>query len=239
VKRLSYQNVQSACKIHETNAEEILRNVFFELLCAQCLGTSFLTERPLDIDVLSRLSEDSTLARRNQIVQKHLTTLVPFLASVRIQDLLDLRETEGDSFLAFRQALTRAIDDYRGSQNQRFNDTDASQLYGDVIEPELAKLNVTFKTAQRKLFKSSGTKMLSWVGAIAFGLFSGFIPKQLEQAAQALGLTKILAELVEQTLGATQASEEVATNSMYFLWRVQKKARSDRRQRGFAVSPSA
>jgi hypothetical protein len=171
-------------KIHEMNADEILRNVFFELICSQCLGTSFLTERPLDIDVLNKLSEDHALAKRNHLVQEHLTAIVPFLASVRIRDLLALRDKEGDSFLAFRQALTRAIDDYKGCQNQRFNAQDASQLYGDVIEPELAKLDVAFKTARRRLLKGSGVKVVSWVGAIAFGLYSGFIPQQLEQAAQ-------------------------------------------------------
>ena len=225
------KGAKRVAKVHQMSADEVLRNVFFELLCAHCLGSSFLTERPLDIDIRNRLSNDNTLAKRNSLVQEHLTALVPFLSSVRIKDLIALRESERDSFLAFRQAFTRAIDDYCAAQNDRFNANDASQLYGDVIEPELAKISLALTTARRKHLKSSGIGVLSWVGAIGFGLYSGFVPKELEEAARVLGLTKILAELGTKMFGMPQARDELASNNMYFLWRVQKMAASVGRRR--------
>jgi hypothetical protein len=237
--RLSKSLRKRGAKIHEDYAELMLQNVFFELACSQCLGTAFLTERSLHIEALNKLSHDRELAERNHLVQEHLTALVPFVSSLRIEDLIALREHEGDAFLAFRQALTKAVEDYRKCQNRRFNARDASQLYGDVIEPGLAKLDQAVNAAKQKLLKGSAAKVVAWAGAISFGLYAGFLPKELAQAAAALGLTKILAELGSPVVRSAFARDSLATNDMYFLWRVREVARkrSDTKRPGQPVAP--
>lgn len=219
---LSRTILERSVKIHQSLAMEVLQNVYFELACAQCLNTAFLTERELHIDSLNFLSKDSIKSERNLLIQKHLTSFVPFIHSVRIEDLLKLREKEGDSFILFRQALTKAVDEYQSNLTGQFRPIDAQQLFGDVIEPSLSKLNQTVKSGTRKLFKGTAARVIAWAGAISFGCYTGFLPSNLVQAATVLGLTQVLVELGAPLLNFRSKTEDLANNDMYFLWRVRE-----------------
>src|SRR5262245_35432433 len=87
---------------------------------------------------------------RGYLVQKHLTSLVPFLGEVPAASVLKLRQREEESFLTYRQALNKAIDDVR-TQRSDFSERDARSLYSDVIAPELARLDRVVKTARREI----------------------------------------------------------------------------------------
>ena len=108
-------------KINQWFANEVLQNIMFDLACCQCLGTAFLTEKAMHIDVLNKFTVDTELTKRNHAIQKHLTALLPFVSSARITDLLTLREKEADAFLSFRHGLTKAVDAVRKNRNGRFN----------------------------------------------------------------------------------------------------------------------
>jgi hypothetical protein len=69
-------------------ANPVIANVTFELAASQSLNTKYLTERTLDLEILNQLSQDPKIERRNQILQKHLTCVVPFLDEVSPADLV-------------------------------------------------------------------------------------------------------------------------------------------------------
>lgn len=211
-------------RLHEEETALILENVMFELAVSQIFGTSFLTERPIHVEILRTLSSDSKQERRNEIIRKHLTTLVPFIDGADPAELLRLREQEDDSFILFRQALNRAVDE-ASRESSDFNERHARELYGDVLEPSLARLDVKMKSAQRALVGSSRRKISAWVGAISFGLFSGFVPSTFAAAAKVLGLTKVAADLGESALNARRSDTAIRSEDFYFLWRVRKMAR--------------
>ncbi len=220
--KLSQSILERIVKLHQTFAFDILQNVFFELACAQCFNTSFLTERQLHIDSLNFLSKDTISLERNLLVQKHLTSLVPFIYSARIEDLLKLREKESDSFIIYRQALTKAVEEYQKNLKRPFGPNDARQLFGDVIEPSLSKLDQTVKSATRKLLKGTAARVIAWAGAISFGCYTGFVPADLVQAATVLGLTQVLVELGAPLLNSRLKKEDLAGKDMYFLWQVRE-----------------
>ena len=127
-------------------------------------------------------------------MQKHLTSLVPFLGDVPPASVLKLRQREEESFLTYRQALNKAIDDVR-AQRSDFSEREARSIYSDVVAPELARLDRAVKTARREILKDAGRSIVSWSAAISFGMYAGLLPEQLLLAAKALGLTKALADI--------------------------------------------
>lgn len=205
---------------HHWLVQQVLENVAFEVVTSQSLNTSFLTDRSLHIEALTILSESDRIQRRNLIAQKHLTSFVPFLDGVPLEDLIKLREEEGEAFVLYRHALNEAIDEYK--EQRDFTARDAQALYSDVIAPRIAALDSKVRSARNKLLKDTGRGVLAWVGAISFGIYAGFVPADLVAAAQALGLTKVVAELVKLTLEGADLTKDVRNEDMYFLWRIRR-----------------
>jgi hypothetical protein len=205
-------------------AEAAMKNVSFELLSAQSFGASFLTDNLIHVEALDVLSGNSDLERRNSLVREHLTSIVPFVEGVSVDGLIKLREEEGDSFILYRQALNQAIDEYR-AHSYSFTEKEARALYGDVIAPKLAAMDNKIKSARKSLFKGTAVKIGAWTGAIAFGLYAGFVPPQLAAAAEALGLTQVAAELAGSTMTGLDADQHVREDSLYFLWKVRQLSR--------------
>ncbi len=206
----------------EDMAQTIFRNVRFELITSQCLSAKFVTERTIDIDLIKNISCDGDINRRNQIVQKHLTSLVPFLGNIATTDILRIKKGEMDAFLIFRKALNETIDECR-KQKSNFSEADARAIYQDILRPRLAHLNQKVKTARKSLVKTSATKILAWTGAITFGLYTGFLPTELAGLAKALGLTKVLAEITENLMSQRKIEKVIQNEDLYFLWKVRRE----------------
>jgi hypothetical protein len=86
----------------------------------------------------------------------------------------------------FKSALAEAIDEYRSNYGH-FGEADARALYSDVLQPRIAELDLKVRKARRSLIKGSMRDVLAWTGAIAFGIYAGFVPEGLAAAATALG----------------------------------------------------
>lgn len=202
-------------------ANEVMSNIIFELATSLCLGTTFLTERDLDIQLLKQLSTDPAIEQRNQLLQKYLTCIVPFIDSVSPVDLIKLRQKEGESFILFQNALTKALEEYR-EKNTEITVRHAKAIYGDIIQPQLSRLDAKVNSAKRKLIKQTFAEVEGWAAAISIGLYAGLLPSGMAAAATALGLTKVFAELTQKVLANREYEEEIRQDQMYFLWKVKE-----------------
>jgi hypothetical protein len=225
---------------HEGLARLVFDNVVFEMAMSQILRTAYLSDSELPLQLLTAISGDPDLARRNSVVQRHLTSMVPFLGDVSPGVALKLRRREEESFLTYRQALNTAIDNVR-AEGSTLRERDAQAIYSDVIAPELARLDHAVQTARRDLLKNLARSAGAWIGAISFGMYSGLLPAQLVGAAQVLGLTKVLADLAQTALRLGSAGDTIRNQDLYFLWRVRHASqrrsgiltgRRDRSQKG-------
>jgi hypothetical protein len=197
-------------------------NIAFELATSQQLGTSYLTERPIDIDILHEISGNEEIHRRNQIIREHLTCLVPIVENVTPSKLLELRNNEEDAFIIFRSALNKTVDEYIRN-NKNFTAQDAKAIYGDIIEPKLSKLNSTVRSAKQTYLKNTSAKMIAWGGAITLGVYAGFLPSELVAAAAALGVVPLLAGLANDIMTQNTSEEQVRKEDFYFLWKLSQK----------------
>jgi len=180
------------------------------------------------VKLLRELSHNEEQCRRDELIKKHLTCLVPFVDAVKPEELILLRKHEEESFFLFRSALVKAIEEYQ-SCGRQFTKRDAEQIYADILAPKLAKLDLKVKKAQQKLRNSFFTKSLAWVGTISLGIYTGIVPEELKGAATALGLAKPLADLLESTLNNSDVKSSVRNEEMYFLWKVREISRGSAR----------
>ena len=206
--------------VHENISDDLFESIIFELIIAQCMKTSFLTDSNYQIEILNNISKPGTSAK-NKIIQDNITTLVPFIGDVGINDLITLREREYESFVMFRRSVNEAIGACKG-WNESFTDQNATEIYSDIIMPQLARLDLKVKSAKRDLVKTSYRKSLAWVATLSFGIYSGFIPSNLAAAATALGFTKVAADFLEMAMNKGDIEESIRNDDMYFLWKVRQ-----------------
>ncbi len=211
---------------HESAASDVFGSVVFEMAVAQVLGASYLSDTELPIEILTAISGDSDLARRNSLVQKHLTSIVPFLGDVSAEVAIKLRQSEEESFLIYRQALNKAIDDVR-AQRTAFTERDARAIYSDVVAPGLARLDRAVKSARGGLIKQSANSIVGWSAAISFGMYTGLLPPQLALAAKAIGLTKVLGDIGGKMGKLFSTDDAIQKDDLFFLWKVRNASRQD------------
>jgi hypothetical protein len=227
--RLS-RDVRLKLKRHEDLAGDILGSVVFEMAVSKILRTSYVSETELPIKILSAVSGDRDLARRNSLIQKHLTSIVPFIGDASPAAVVQLRRREEESFLTYRQTLNKAIDDVR-AERSNLKESDARAIYSDVMAPGLARLDRAIRAARRDLLKDLGRSVGAWTGAITFGMYTGLLPDQLLGVAKALGLTKILADFGRTAAKLMSPEDPIKNEDLYFLWRVRQMSHQQRRLR--------
>jgi len=214
-------SVASKLQAQRRFAWTVANSATFGILSSKVLKTSFLTDNPLDISFLKAVASRPEIDSRNEIAFKHLTSLVPFVADMRIPDLLKLRKREEEAFLNYRKALNEAIAEFR-SLSSDFTEKEARQIYSDVIQPRLAALDKRVKVAKKDLLKKSIRSVIAVAGVISFGLYSGFISGETAELIKTLGLAKIAVDVVEKAIPIGEATSAAKTDDLYFLWKAQK-----------------
>jgi hypothetical protein len=215
-------NSLSKSEVGKRLASDVMESVVFELATSQCLKTSFLTNRNLDVEFLKDISWNKAAQNADRLIQGNLTALVPFLDSVSTEDLVCLREADEESFLVFRSALKKAVKEQLADGNVPPRQRDANAIYGDIIQPELAKIEKKLRNAQKTLARHTVNTVAGWTGAISIGVFAGFLTGDVKDAATALGLVKVLATLMQKVGMDSDAEASVREDDFYFLWKVQQ-----------------
>jgi hypothetical protein len=218
------KTVQKRLKIHNELAALVVNNIAYEISKTQALNTSLLTGREFYGSFLSAISDASEIENRNSAAMQHLSSIVPFVQDVEIKDLLKLRQRETLAFESYRRSLNEAIGEFL-SRKTAFSEREAKTLYSDVIAPGLSSLEGRVQEAKRHLRIQPIRSTLALVGVIAFGLYTGFIPTEMVEIAKLLGLARVSMDIQKEVLSLSDAEKTIRSEDLYFLWRVQNKAR--------------
>lgn len=222
---LTQQQVKKLA-VHIDFVERIIGSVAFELGGANYLKTAYLSDSDLEIQFIQDFIDDPLAKRRDALMEKYLTCLVPFLGNILPSDLLKLREEEQEYFIVFRQSLNKAIDEYK-INGKHFTERDAQSLYSDVIAPNLAKLDITINSAKRHFVKDSRRKLVGWAGSISVGILAGISTSNMLAGSVAFGAVKAGAELLDTVMSKSDAKEIARQDDMYFLWRAKKLVKNN------------
>jgi len=210
-------------EVDDDMAHELFDDVGFEMAISQCLKTSIVTSRPIHVEILNDFVRNAELNRRNFLIQQHLTCILPFLNNISAHEVLELRNGEADSFICFRQAFAKAVDEHIKAKSGNLTEQDAEAIFREVIEPELARLNRKVASASKSVFRKSRAGIVGWAAAISAGFYFGFVESSLVAAAKALGLTKVAADLTAGLL-ESKGEDVIRDENMYFLWKVRHRA---------------
>lgn len=150
--------VARGMRIANSYSEDILHTLRYGLVVSQVLGTVYVTDNKAEADLLSVVSGRRDIAKRNQIAAEHLSTIIPFLPEIPIRAPLRLRATE--TFLRYRAALGKCLSTLENSRPTGLTENDARSLYGDVIAPELARIQILVRDARRRTISGAGRALL-------------------------------------------------------------------------------
>jgi hypothetical protein len=211
-------------EVSEYLASNLMESIIFELTLSKCLNTSFLINREVDRQFLRFLTTNPQVRELDGVIEENLTAMVPFLENITPSALIQLRKGDGDSFILFRRAMRKIVAEYTGNSGRSLTQEDAKAIYGDILQPELARLTKKLEKAQKTLVRSVGSTIVGWTAAISVGAFTGFVTGGIAKAAAALGLTKVMANMMEKAGRNSDTQAAIRDEDLYFLWKVKRKS---------------
>jgi len=178
-------------------------------------GVSYLSNRQIDADFIeaSTIVEGST----SPIKSSNLYHNLPFLQDVLIEDVLKIRSDEYSAFIAYRDALTKALKE---------SDATPDELANTYINPALNQINNTIQ-GNRKYYRAKVGKTIIYTGvaATAGAIVSQILHSPLSPAVATVG-TALLStpSIIPDLADLGTIPKEARDNSYYFLWRVRKES---------------
>lgn len=208
---------------HKAFSADIAENVTTSIMTSKMRHSSFLTRSELEITFLGNVVNDEEIERRNTIAYKCLTSTIPFIDGISVQDLINLRSRERDAFAVYRSALNEAIKEFV-TDKRGLSEKQANQLFSDVIEPKLARLTQKVNATRKELF-SKGSRSVVAVGTVlTFGLYTGFLDPAILKALAAYAVGGVGVDLLKEVLPIGKSKLVAETDDLYFLWKVKELA---------------
>jgi hypothetical protein len=202
----------------------IARDVVFHQQFGPQFDATYLTDLPGEAQFLQLLSKEDELAIKTARLFASLTHEIPLLTDLPIRTILKIRDENPQSFEAYRSTLKKIVKDHV-EQSQSATEEEARDLYEDVLAPVLTQLRVEAKRQHNRWVRKSLTTAAFAVGVVSLGA-TGIL-----QSAQVMALLggATVKGLVDQ-LGEAD-TEPVNSSSLYFLLRLQDKAKHRRKGR--------
>lgn len=176
------------------------------------LGSSFGSIIPSHEQVLTKICKMPDASE----VLFHL--YLPSFANVPISALIELRAIERESFETFRNSLTKAANEIIAQKKVNDPSKLSSEMYADIIQPEIARLNKKLKVAQKTLAKKSAASITLIVLSTTCGLlFGGPLGAVLGAVASGAGLGGVVLKYLDD-------KQTIELSDMYFLWKALEHA---------------
>lgn len=206
---------------HKNYAHELVSDAMSGLAASRLYNNVFLSDNSLHFDFINSMQPVREIAERNKIAEKYLTSIVPFINDVKLEDILKIRKREQESFLIYRKVLNEAIQAFSSGSNVR-NENDAKNLYSDMIAPSIAQLDLKVRQAKKDLIIKSYRPVIGIVGVISFGMLAGLFPSNTFEIIKALGLFKFGSDFLTNLMAIGDTEKEIKMDQFYFLWRIKK-----------------
>lgn len=202
----------------DTVAEDIMR----QHLACRIRGTKYLTNRPADAAFLGAINDDDNFAAVNAVLAQYLQYEMPVLSGVPLRDLIELRTHDYEAFRVYRDTFKGVIKDHIAKQ-PAITGNEAAEIYDDMIRPKLNKMNQKLKSVRDKLSSRLRRDVIIAGGTLALGLSSGLVfPPAALSAAAAIPFA---IDAAKTALERSDASDELKSDNLYFLWKVAQKSR--------------
>ncbi len=187
-------------------------------LYSSYLAADALTARQLRVPLGSSFSvHRKILAQSNQpeVDAVAFNLDLPVLNNIPISTLLRIRREEGEHFRRFQSRLRLAIDERSRASVATGSARIATEIVGDVIEPELRNIRDRLAASQRLMTKKAGVGGFLAALTTTCGLLIGADPSVALSAGIAVATPTIFAA----TSKHLEERRDVELEDMYFLWK--------------------
>ncbi|MCE9544304.1 MAG: hypothetical protein K8T25_02100 [Planctomycetia bacterium] len=198
-------------------------------------GFRFVTDQR-HFSTLAAHSNDENANAVSLAIIDGLAHTLPSLIALDIESLAKMRQEEGTSFKAYRDALNKLLRELRGS-SATITSATVKQAFDDTIRPQLNKMDVVVEKAhartRREIYGKVGFATASITVGVASGLFgvsaaaaAAVAPIALASAgavAGALGGLKYADDIRKLVQEACTVPDNVEQEPFYYLWRLERQ----------------
>ena len=184
----------------------------YRLLLNWLLNARYLTDRPVDADLLSLMDAVPQSAQPPRFRPK-ISHELPYIDGLDTKTLLKLRRDEGEAFNVYRDRVRQLVEDASLSESE------FREAFRDLVEPELHKIEKAVATAKKMVRGSVREKLVFGAGLATVGLAAGTVSPEAGAVLSALGGGHVTTELLSSLNRLLREPEEALTSDFYFLWR--------------------
>jgi hypothetical protein len=154
--------------LRRTLLDPMLDDMVLQNWHSRFFGFRYLTDRPDDLAVLSAINSN-TVESLNVKAQSALRHSLPVVDGLDTKALIRLRQTEGEAFIVYRDALNGVL------REVEHNDAASiKQAFDDIVRPELHRLDKAVASARKLVRRSLRDSVLIGTGLVCIGVFGGF-----------------------------------------------------------------
>ena len=152
---------------------------------------------------------------------------LPLLGDLSLATLLRIRKEERDSFVRYRSAVRRLLDNV-ASQNQPIGKQEIREISKQQIEPQLLRMKSELYQEQKRQRRRAAGGLATLAAGVGLGAFGGIVPllaKAAAAGAAAMVGGRLLSKAAEAKCehGATLKEK----NDFYFLLRLTQESEAD------------
>lgn len=213
--RLSREQIEYH-KLHEFITLPIADDIINNAISSKINNSRYVTSRIFDINLISELLEED-VRKRDKAISSIFSHNIPLYDNLPIEHILLERKREPESFNVYRNKFESAINELSSSDTDDYLD-----VFNDILQPEIDRLNIHVKTSKVRLAKEFGVNVGTALAFVGIGIFTGFITPALGAAITAIGGYNFLKEVGQGSVDLLGTPDDVKEDDYYFLWKIQK-----------------
>lgn len=205
----------------------ILKAIAFDVSCLKffCFNSNlkYLTDRTLDISFLQATTEEDNFLKYNEVLSSQLIFEMPIFSNISLTSLLKIRANEYDAFISYRETINDLVNEYI-AQGHKLSPNIANQIYSDVIQPEVSRLDKRISSIRESAILRSLVKVALSTSSLIFGLYGNYIPPEIRPFLISYGLYEA-ASTAKSLPDIIKTPAEIRNDNLYFLWKLSKKSK--------------
>lgn len=191
----------------------IINDLMIQNYYANTFDSHYLTNRKID-SLLIANNQNRNKRSFSENVSQSLNHKIPFLPTSSLNDLIKLRNNEGEAFQLYRSSLTKFLSSVTSK------DYNLKEAFRDEIEPELIKINQTIKKTRKSILNDLIKDTLVGSTFVSIGLFTNFLPQVAGTIVTGVGGINYLDKFGNNIKKLSTIKSEVRENKYYFIWKL-------------------
>jgi hypothetical protein len=193
-----------------------IEDIFQAQINTSFIDSSYITNRISDIEIMEQLNEKKTNSINDtKVISNNIFHNVPLIGNANIDDIIYLRQKDGESFDIYRDSINKLLRTYNTLDRYSI-----LEVQRDIIDPELHKIKSVIKRNKNKILKSTAIDACLLSAGVGIGIFSGILPIDYSAVMGVIGGIPTIKNIVSNVAKGTP---EIKNNNFYFLYELEKK----------------